>query len=246
MIMNDFIWENGNPNEYNFWDNWFKTKGSLWKDDYSRRMNPNTNFSSYLRQFIPDNLHVIKVLDVGSGPIINIGYKWNGKVINITAVDPLAKLYHELYRKHNINSPVKTIYGKAEELSAQFGINKFDLVHAINSLDHAENPLLGIKEMIKCAKTNSWIVLNHNENEGAKEGYCGFHQWNFFVKDGKFIIQGRNGEEWNVNEEIEDVKIIVNDIKKWVQVHIKKCEPVAPADREPVLLNLGVLCPAYR
>ena len=216
-------WERGKGSEVRFWRKWFRTKGYRWPDDFRRRLDPETPFNPYLRRFIAEELPVVRVLDVGAGPLTNTGYHWPGRELRITAVDPLADEYRELYRRYGIKPPVETVYGRAEELSSLFGPESFDLVQACNSLDHAADPLRGLREMVACVRRGGWVILNHRADEGRKERYRGFHQWDFSLHRGRFHICGRNGQGWYVDQELSGVEIEVNpELTGWVQVHIHK------------------------
>jgi len=216
-------WSGGIAPEYRFWKRWFKTRGLHWPEEYRQRLDPQTSFSDYLRRFIPETQEIVRILDVGAGPLTDVGYHWENRKLLITAVDPLAELYQKLYRKFQIDPPVRTVPGRAEELSLIFGENCFDLVQARNALDHAENPLQGLKEMVRCVRPGGWVILNHNLNEGAGEHYRGFHQWDFFLRHGRFFIRGRRGIEWDVANELDGVEIETNpELGDWVQVHIRK------------------------
>ena len=216
-------WESGSGRELRFWRCWLRTGGSRWPDDFKQRLDPETPFNPYLRRFIPEDLEVVRVLDVGAGPLTNTGYRWPGRDLRITAVDPLADDYRKLYRRYGIKPPVETVYGRAEELSDNFAPESFDLVQACNSLDHAEEPLRGLREMVACVRRGGWVILNHRADEGEQERYRGFHRWNFSLYQGRFHIRDRNGRGWFVDQELKGVEIEVNsELKDWVQVHIRK------------------------
>ena len=216
-------WEDGIQSELNFWDNWFKTKGSSWPEDYVGRLNPEKPFRVGLLEYLSDDLKYIKILDVGAGPITNVGYK-SDRNINITAIDPLAEMYNDLYKKYDVNPPIKTTYAKVESLTSVFKENTFNLVIATNSLDHSENPIEGLKEMVKCAKPNSWIILNHARNEGINRNYSGFHQWNFYIENEIFYMIDRSGLEYNINEILSNQKIIAKNKGDRVILNICKNE----------------------
>jgi ubiquinone/menaquinone biosynthesis C-methylase UbiE len=86
-----------------------------------------------------------------------------------------------------------------EGLSAFFNHSRFDLVNCTNALDHSADPMAGILEMLRVVKVDRTIVLRHVRNEAENENYSGFHQHNFDLQGGKFII-------WN-----KQAKTIVDD-----------------------------------
>ena len=199
-------WEECLPSEVAFWDNYLKTKGDEWKDDFAMRLNPHASlqniFVNYLDQTITKNL----ILDVGAGPITFINKKSDPSQVEIIAVDPLAELYDELLRKHNIVPLVRTQKCDGEKLTAKFSEDTFDIVHSRNALDHSYDPVKCIEEMIKVAKKGRFVILQVFEKEGSFEKWHGLHQWNFFIAKKSFFgknqlyLQGRNTPKINLTE----------------------------------------------
>lgn len=193
-------WGEGKASEVNFWDEWFKTKGLSWPDQYKERMNPSQPFQANLKQFLPEQ-QVVAVLDVGAGPLTLLGKKMPGKELLITAVDPLAAEYDVIIRKYGIAPPVRTQYALAERLSDVFPENTFDFVHICNALDHSYDPIAGIRQMIRVVKPGCCVFMSHALNEAENENYAGFHQWNFSVESDKFIIWNKHSRI-DVNDEL--------------------------------------------
>ena len=187
--------------ELEFWDSNLATRGGKWNADFESRLDPSSQVADFMRSKIPDNA---QVLDVGAGPLTAIG-KWCGNQnISITAVDPLAQQYDELLLKHGIIPLVRTILGYGEALHDQFGSDRFDYVYAQNSVDHSEDPLSVILEMISVAKPGCWIALLHHRNEGVRQGYDGMHEWNF-DKSGDDLVMWKTGHVHNVTHKVRHV-----------------------------------------
>lgn len=146
----------------------------------------------------------ISILDVGSGPMPFLGKNSNKKLL-FTAIDYLSHEYEKLYNKYNVHPSLKPIKCDASELNKMFNENQFDIVYARNSIDHTFDPIKCIQEMVKVS--NKYIILEHKLNEGIVENYQGLHQWNFFIKDSKFYISNKKGEEFCVNDFLPNSKI---------------------------------------
>ena len=130
----------------------------------------------------------MRVLEVGAGPISNIGRHHPTKEIQLTPTDVLAKEYDRLLAARSLKPPVPTVYADAEHLSQFFAPNSFDLVYAGNCLDHMSNPRQAIEEMVKVVRPGGWIVLFHRANEAEQQDYAGLHQWNLSADEGRFIL----------------------------------------------------------
>ena len=189
--------------ELKFWDDWFRTKGLDWPEDYAFRIDPETEIQEYLRPFLhgargrgqrAEEVGMKLILDVGSGPLTVLGKRLDGVKLNIVCADPLANEYRELLEKYGILKQVQDDYQcfncSMENIAQLFIQTTFDLVHAQNCVDHSYDPVRAVCEMICVCKPGGTVFLKHERNEAENEGYGGLHQWNFDCVDGKFVISG--------------------------------------------------------
>lgn len=191
-------WRAGIEYEVDFWETWFRTKGLEWPQDYIDRLQPQ-EMPVWIQHLLPSDQSFARVLDVGSGPITKTGQIVPGKAVNVIAADPLARHYDAIMEKFDVTPPIRTTFSFAEDLSARFPGDHFDLVLCTNALDHAIEPVWGIIEMLICLKIGGLVYLGHRRNEAEFEEYSGFHQWNFDDEDGSFIIWNRE-RRLNVTE----------------------------------------------
>lgn len=220
----DSPWEAGIAHEVQFWDKYLKTQGLDWPEDYHSRLDPNRPLSEFHRQFI-DRLptETVQILDVGAGPLTVLGKTHPAKRLEITATDALATYYDELFAKYQIVPPVRTQLCKAEDLLQLFSVNSFDFVNAQNCIDHSENPILAIQDMVSLVKPGRYVALRHGENEAEAENYLGFHQWNFTIRDGSFVIFGKT-ETHNMSEKLAAIATVESyrDKDNVIVVSIRK------------------------
>jgi hypothetical protein len=187
--------------EYQFWDSWFATKGARWSHDYIERLD-NNSVCCHPHAAILDQLSCnfsladISILDVGAGPLTCINKNYKNVRLNITAVDLLADLYDDILLKNGIDPPVKTRLCSGEKIGEVFSEKAFHWINARNALDHMEVPFDVINQMLYLVKPSGIITLFHYENEAMKENYAGYHQWNFFIKDGDFCISHCNNKDF--------------------------------------------------
>lgn len=78
----------------------------------------------------------------------------------------------------------------------RFREGEFDLAYSRNALDHSYDPMRAIKQMVMLVKPGQYVYLDHKAHEAVKARYTGLHQWNFDVKDGRFVL-------WSKTEEID-------------------------------------------
>jgi SAM-dependent methyltransferase len=182
-------WAAGLDEELGFWYGWLRDKGDPWPDDFRRRMDSRSELQPGLREHVPARFGArVRIVDVGSGPLTAVGKRWRGRRVSITAVDPLADRYRELFERLSLRPPVLPVKGEAERLDELLPAGSFDLACAFNSLDHSHHPLLAIRQMLGLVKPGRTVVLDHVVNEGERMSYAGLHQWNFRADDGRFTI----------------------------------------------------------
>lgn len=181
-------WEQGRHETERFWRSVIKPD-SKYHAEWMARMDPEKEFDSalltHVRNF--DN-NKLAVLDVGAGPCTSLGYKADGIEIRLTAADYYASLFSEILEQNKITPPVKTVFADALYLTQAFSENTFDIVYSRNALDHVLDPIKGLSEMIKVAKVGGLVCVYGHANEGEREFYQGFHQWNFAVENGDLMI----------------------------------------------------------
>jgi SAM-dependent methyltransferase len=146
---------------------------------------------------------VVSILDIGAGPLTRLGKKWQGRTVEITAIDPLADYYNRQLDKLGVTPLVRTQPGEVERLTDHFPTNHFDLVYMHNALDHSYDPLKGIRQMLEVVKPGSYVLLDHFINEAETTGYHGLHQWNFCADGDHFAIWNRE-THYSVNNVLGD------------------------------------------
>lgn len=201
-------WNKELDHEIEFWDKWFSTSGLTWGEDFKFRMDRNSKLQEHLIDCLPES-NVVKILDVGAGPLTVLGKKHEGKQIYIMAVDPMADAYSDIVKRHNVMPIVPTVQGEAENLDF-ITDNVFDIVYCQNALDHSYDPIKALFEMLRVCNVGGYICMLHETNEGVNEGYQNLHQWNFCKDKGTFTI-------WN-NQELHVVDDIFKD-KAIVTIH---------------------------
>lgn len=183
-------WKANIGSEIRFWDKCFETKGLIWPGEFGLRFDPNLEIQKEIIPFLPDK-KMIKILDVGAGPLTFLGKRYKNAELNIIAVDPLADIYDKILEKYSVRPLIRTEKLDAVELSHRFSENSFDIVVARNSIDHSYSPIQAILEMLKVVRRQSYIVMLHKPNEATNENWRGLHQWNFSEENGDFIISNR-------------------------------------------------------
>ena len=161
-----------------------------WADDRHVRLDPSTPIIDPLVRAEIERVPGVNVsiLDVGAGPVTNLGYRYPGKELTIVPVDPLANHYARLLKEAGLEPPIPTLRIAGEDLLQHFGPSRFDIAHAVNSLDHSANPLLIVENMLQVVRPGGVVLLRHHHNEGENERYEGLHQWNFDCEEGRLFV----------------------------------------------------------
>ena len=79
-----------------------------------------------------------------------------------------------------------------EGLTTHFARNFFDLVHCTNALDHAQDPIKAVEQMIAIVRPGHIVQIVTWVNESSFMGGDGMHQWDLFADSrGRFMISDR-------------------------------------------------------
>ena len=206
------LWRQGIAHELWFWARWFKTKGLEWTRDFMLRQDPDAPLIGAIKVLLPAGADPVRVLDVGAGPMTNVGFRVEGRAVSVTATDALADFYAQLAEQNAVAPPSPTVFSSAEDLSAYFPLEHYDIVHCCNALDHSSDPLRGIVEMLKVLKVGGSVYLKHHRNEAETERYEGFHQHNFDIQNGRFVIWGNIG-----SVDVQSALPVQTRVKVWIE-----------------------------
>lgn len=211
--------------EVGYWEEWLTTKGGQWHEDFEFRFDPEAEVEDpALREALTQlSQDEVSILDVGAGPVTAVGYRFPGKELAISAVDPLGGAYARLLAKAGVEPPVRTGQLEGERLARRFGTDRFDVAYSRNALDHAVDPVLIVEQMLEVIRPGGFVVLRHRRNEAVDEDYVQLHQWNFDERDGQFVI-------WRPDQETDMTARLAGDAEVscrvedggWVAVLLKK------------------------
>lgn len=195
-------WAKGIAFEEDYWFRWLDSKGMGYTDDWLVKTLPDAELDSEIQATLrasglgregTDGKIGYRILDVGAGPLSPMGKIMGDANVEIVPTDPLAIVYDQILARVGYTPIIRTQFAPAEDLSCFFPPSSFDLIYCANALDHSFEPFRGIVEMLRVLKPGGTIILRHSINEAENENYSGFHQHNFDIQDGKFIIWNRSG-----------------------------------------------------
>jgi SAM-dependent methyltransferase len=217
------LWQRELRSEVRFWKEYLDGKGLQFSEDYATRLNPETPLQLDLAELLGLSDGPVRVLDVGAGPLTVLGKNYQGRKLDITAVDALADAYDEELRKLSVVPPVRTTACETEKLTNRFGTGVFDLVYAQNTLDHTYDPARCVREMVAVGKPGAVIAARHKNDEARVEAYEGLHQWNLTVEDGRWLLWNRSNRIDLFEEVAADADpILVKDEGDWHFVALRK------------------------
>ena len=186
-------WKAGVGQEVAFWSRWIAQQGGEYTEDFCRRFDPNSPVDWLLEAVLQELAQpVVRLLDVGAGPVCCLGKISAHAELRITAVDPLADHYDEILAENDMRPPVRTVFGIGEDLVLQFARGSFDVVHCQNALDHSLDPVRTLLQMLEVCRIGGSVMLRHAHDEAEHENYSGLHKWNLTNEEDRFIIWDRS------------------------------------------------------
>jgi SAM-dependent methyltransferase len=191
--MSRIDWEKGIAPEIAYWRAWLAQDG----EEQRRRLDPDAPMPGY-EEYFPSSGGKVRILDVGCGPLTHLGKKAPGWDVEITAVDLLALAYNQVLDQLGLAPPIRPVPGEAERLLEIFSPDTFDFVYCSSTLDHVRDPLGAIEQMLSVVKPTGTVMCVVQMNEGERNNYDGFHNWNFAPRgtddDERLILWNRAQE----------------------------------------------------
>ena len=140
------------------------------------------------------NVESLKTLEIGSGPNSNLSYWVDNKLLEVTAIDPLADVYEKIMRKLNYKYPITPIKIKGEKILEHFGEETYHIVFAQNSLDHVEDPIKCFNNAYYVLKKGGFLFVCSNIKEGTRKSWTGMHKYDIYVENNELLLASQNGE----------------------------------------------------
>lgn len=226
-------WNRGLDDELAFWRDWLATRGGRWAADYAFRTDPGSELQPHVRALIDAPLGaLVRILDVGAGPLTSLGKRWPGREVRITPVDALADRYDQALAHHGVTPIVRTLRAEMETLreahepralvGRPLEPGSFDLVYCRNALDHAYDPARALPAMLALAKPSACLLLEHLTDEAEHEAYKGLHQWNMRLTPAGPVI-------WSPDRSIDlggllgtGARVAWEQQDRWIRVVIRR------------------------
>jgi len=111
-------------------------------------------------------------------------------LVDMVAVDPLARMYREILHFSGMAYPVRPQPGRGERLRTVFGAGTFDLVYASNALDHTQSPRACVEQMVEVLRPSGFLVLEGFVDEGSNGSWNGLHQHDLSPADDHLVNGG--------------------------------------------------------
>lgn len=178
------IWAAGIDSEVTFWRHWFADDAYKSEREARREVLVHGSCSAEIAKELGANPgDVLRILDVGSGPVSTQRMRAPNNPVELICVDALADIYNVLLDEFGYTDCPKINKVKGEELTLHYAKESFHLVNIANALDHCEDPAKTLVEMYMVCRPRGQVQVLSIENEGERERYIGLHQWNLNADD---------------------------------------------------------------
>ncbi len=193
----------GGPNyldELDFWDRVLSSCPSTYFDPIIRQKAFPQVMRSCLNELESLDGQQASVLELGSGPVSLLMAGVDEGMIEVVAVDPLARTYSQLLKKYDLSFPIKPINGYGEDLRRFLPERTFDLGYSSNALDHTTSPKQCLIQMTESIHSGGYLILEGFVREGSQGDWIGLHKHDLYLEGERLMHQDMRGEETNLCE----------------------------------------------
>lgn len=187
------LWLDGVEKELAFWRSYFAGAGLDWPHEYQARLDPDQPVQPLIARHLPSD-RTPRVLDCAAGPASTVGKTFNGKPIELVAIDALADRYAAMLHELGINPPEPTLQGEVELLNELDLGERFDVVYMRFALDHCHDPVSALTQMCQAARPEGVVIIEHYRDAEQHETFVGLRQWALDPVEGDLIIRNRNAQ----------------------------------------------------
>ncbi len=187
--------------ELSWWD--FHLQGKdVYADHLKDLLDParrHLRFPHPLRKYLKGQEKPMKALEIGSGPTSTLAWAVDTGLLQLTAVDPLARDYHHLLAGRGYGQyPVRPIALSGEQLLSHFEPRSFELIYMRNSLDHTQYPRIVLANAVELLAPEGILYLEGYVKEGTHARWQGLHQFDFVPGEGSLTCTSEQGETCNL------------------------------------------------
>jgi SAM-dependent methyltransferase len=202
------------PSEYQWWNEYLRRRPDICSPLLQKNAFP-AQLLSIIERLKNAGASPIRVLEVGSGPVSLLAWGVRQKLIELTAIDPLAVEYRLLLETYGFDYPVKPVRAYAEDLLTIFQENTFDIIYSGNALDHVRSPMKCIENIRRVVRPGGFLYLEGFCREGTNAKWSGLHQHDLLVENGQLLHFNRGGDRTNLTEGL-GLKCIYESIVPFV------------------------------
>jgi SAM-dependent methyltransferase len=205
--------------ELEFWERWLEARGGEWAEEYLLRTtrHPISPDIHPLAGEAPSgdlsSRRVLRVLDVGPGPLTHLGTEWEGGRLEVRLMDPASEAYARLLAKHGIDPPYPRDQVPMTRISQHYRAMpmSFDVIVLHNSLRKSPDPLRTVLQCASLLTPGGHVICGHDPTKAL---------WHLENIKGSAILTYTNS--WvNITDALQhfaDVDIEASE--QWVSLRI--------------------------
>jgi SAM-dependent methyltransferase len=192
-----------------FWKNRFKEykSGNYSDKSFYNRLNKDLRVNEcpwFITEIVKTYVNILgrklKTLELAPGPLSTLAYLVDIGLIEITAIDPLADFYNNLFSEYSVDYPIVPIVGFGESLTS---VEEYDFTYIQNGLDHTENPKRVFENMYRATKENGIIGTVHFVKDGTSRKWYNLHKYDSILRKCDLIAINELGKEINLTKEFD-------------------------------------------
>ncbi len=194
-----------------------------------------------LAMLVPEGEGVVRALDLGSGPAASMGWKIDGRSVEVTAVDPFALYLNDVFEFRGLKGPpVRSMQTSLRSLADFNQGLLFDIAYLNCSLSTFADPVQTVRDLLAQLKPGGAILIRSPINGAAAASYFALHLWNLEPSDDGDISIWRPDRRHSLRDAVNGLGFIEAQVlPQFLNIVIRRTDGEAPVRDEPTIQQLS-------
>lgn len=202
---------------------------------------PDRAVEADLAALVPEGDGPVRALDLASGPVASMGWKIDGRAVEVTAVDPFALYLNDVMEFKGLKGPpVRSIQTSLPSLAGFSGGVLFDIAYVNCALNTFADPAQTVRDVLALLKPGGSLLVRSPVNGAEAASYFALHLWNLAPGEDGDVLIWRPEQRVSLRDVVGDLGTISAQVlPQFLNIVIQRSGGAAPERAEQSVQQLS-------